>query len=276
MLNINNKTITFGWCTRKGDLQVPQTHRDLATISFNYVKDNKYIKANDEYYNLIKKNIAHVDDPDLEKKSVISVFSNHFINAQTGKNFLNSKDTSLSKLLDYSEQALNFYKKSKKNLADNPQKSKKQLIKSAISFENALHYIQDMGQPDHTTTKSFQDALKKVNRHVSFEIFAGENITSFNFNYNPDLVIKKLNNTIFKKNYKNFIKKTGLNIEKKSNLEKKISKIAYLMIETSSKQAKGIEDPIKWSQISEKTLKNTADLTATYITTFFKELIKYT
>lgn len=272
---INNKhIITFGWATRQGNSLAPESHRDLAHISFNLISDNCYVKKNEHYFELLKEQVAHVDDPDLEGKTFKLPFSSHFISAKSGKSVLGTRDTALKKFLKYMKKTFKFYKKSMKNQLENPQKSTTQLNKSVISLENALHYFQDMGQPDHTTTESLLDSIIKGKRHIAFETFAGNKLKTFLYSYDESAITTLLKEKTIKDDFKRLMRKAGLNISKKNNFNKKALKLSHLLIYLNSRQAPLLGDNKNWQNVAETSLKNTINFTATLLIDFFKKLSK--
>ncbi|MDQ5983809.1 MAG: Phospholipase C [Eubacteriales bacterium SKADARSKE-1] len=80
----------------------------------------------------------------------------HFYNPATEKNFIGEDDSALSRFTDHYNQAVDLYKKGRKNEAF------EQLARS-------VHFLEDMNTPVHTNNQSFLDSAIDVLLHVTFE-----------------------------------------------------------------------------------------------------------
>lgn len=114
-------------------------------------ESNVFSKADENYWETIIEYSVKPDEDEVE-----GAYKYHFYNFLTGQNFLNEKDSALTRLTSHFENAVKEYKK------DNKKQSFQELGRS-------IHFMEDLNTPVHTVYSSFKDAVLKFPMHVMFE-----------------------------------------------------------------------------------------------------------
>lgn len=135
---------THKYITRKSLENISEFYRDEK-------ESNVFNKADEHYWETIIEYSIKPDEDEVE-----GAYKYHFYNFLTGENFLNEKDSALTRLTSHFESAVKEYKN------DNKKGAFQELGRS-------VHFMEDLNTPVHTVYSSFKDAILKFPLHVMFE-----------------------------------------------------------------------------------------------------------
>ena len=127
------------------DDNMRKSFQNLAEASEFFKNDEK------EYKELF---IKYSIQPDIDETQ--GIFKYHFYNPITETNFMNEKDSALTRFKEHFEKAVSNYKMDNKNMAYQ-------------ELGRAVHFMEDMNTPVHTAYELPSDSVKKLPMHVDFE-----------------------------------------------------------------------------------------------------------
>lgn len=131
-------------CELPDDLSEEGTEKDICEF-FNFLKNLQFYKE------LI---IEYSNQPDIDENQ--GVYKYHFYNLIIEANFMNEKESALTKCKNHFNKAIEFYKDGNKTEA-------------CQELGRSIHFMEDMNTPVHTVYDQPTDAIFKLALHIDFE-----------------------------------------------------------------------------------------------------------
>ncbi|MGN1043857.1 MAG: zinc dependent phospholipase C family protein [Acutalibacteraceae bacterium] len=133
------------------------THKYVTRIGLENIskfyenKKESNVKSDERYWETIIEYSVKPDEDEIE-----GAYKYHFYNFLTEENFLNEKDSALTRMISHFENAVKEYKN----------KNRKEAFQE---LGRSIHFMEDLNTPVHTVYSSFKDAVLKFPLHVMFE-----------------------------------------------------------------------------------------------------------
>lgn len=148
------------------------THKYVAKTSFEAFSENTLVNDNSESSNIsedFKKAVSFYRDDEKDYKELFvrfsiqpdidetqGIYKYHFYNPITETNFMNEKESALTKFKEHFKKAVSFYRDGEKE-------------DSYKELGRAVHFMEDMNTPVHTAYEMPSDSVLKLRLHVDFE-----------------------------------------------------------------------------------------------------------